>query len=355
VDVEAVLHRAPLPPRLLNPRVPREVEEVCLRLLAKTPEARYPSAVALCEALEALKARADASWKVPLREGTRPAPAKRWAWGVWTRAVAVVGVGAALVLGGGWLVERWSPGREAASSPPHVLSATAPTHEAASGQEVAPQEPPPESARAAVTPLEVSTPAAVAPPAAPRKDNAPVKKPQQKTSDTQPSGREAAFRNACLGLTGVALQACLSAQPAMRPAPASEECPAGAVETMTRTLGLRLREMKSVDWSRVRGRPIPVHEDSPVFVGGHWGKTSTGQVALPNSTRLTGRLYVKEGRVYGRFTQAHTPDGDTYPVCMELVDAGDDDSVGVELEPGSGPGNILVPSVAQVRVVDRFK
>ncbi|WP_309895516.1 serine/threonine-protein kinase, partial [Archangium sp.] len=58
VDVEAVLHEAPLPPHLVNPRVPREVGAVCLRLLAKKPEERYPSAVALYEALEEAKARA---------------------------------------------------------------------------------------------------------------------------------------------------------------------------------------------------------------------------------------------------------------------------------------------------------
>ncbi|HZH75293.1 MAG TPA: serine/threonine-protein kinase [Archangium sp.] len=40
VDVEAVLHEAPLPPHLVNPRVPLAVEAVCLRLLAKTPEQR---------------------------------------------------------------------------------------------------------------------------------------------------------------------------------------------------------------------------------------------------------------------------------------------------------------------------
>jgi serine/threonine-protein kinase len=187
------------------------------------------------------------------------------------------------------------------------------------------------------------------------------KQPQQKTSDTQPSGREAALRNACLGLTGVALQACLSAQqvPAMRPAPATEECPAGAVETMTRTLGLRLGEMTSVEWSDVRGRSVPVREDTPLYVFGHWeagvdrmlrGGT---HVALPGDTRLTGRLFVKEGRVYGRFTQAHTPEGDTYPVCLEMLDPSN--RVGVEFEPDSGPGNILVGPTAKVRVVDRFK
>jgi serine/threonine-protein kinase len=354
VDVEAVLHRAPLPPRLLNPRVPRAVEEVCLRLLEKTPEARYPSAVALCEALEELKTRADASWKVPLRGDTRPASRKRWARGPLARAVAAVGLGVALVLGGGWLVEWWSHGREAAPSLPSASPDAPPTREAPSGQEVAPSASPPESERAVVAPPEVSTPAAVAPPAAPRKDHAPVKKPQQPTSDTQPSGREATVRNVCLGLTGVALQACLSAQqvPAMRPAPPPQECPAGAVETMTGTLGLRIRERWTVEWTDGQEKFISLREDSPALVFGHW-ETSTGGIALPNQTRLTGQLFVKEGRVYGRFTQAQTPGGDTYPVCMELLDTAY--RVGVELEPGGGPGNMLVTTVAHARVVDRFR
>ena len=55
----------------------------------------------------------------------------------------------------------------------------------------------------------------------------------------------------------------------------------------------------------------------------------------------------------GRFTEAHTPGGDTYPVCLELEDTGND--VGLEIQPGSAPGNILVDPVAEVRVVDRFE
>jgi serine/threonine protein kinase len=352
VDVEAVLSRAPLPPRFLNPRVPRAVEEVCLRLLEKTPEARYPSAVALCEALEELKARADTAWMVPLREGPRPAPAKQWARGAWARAVAAVVVGVALLLGSGWLVERWRSGREGASTASPIASPDeASSREALAGQEVAPPEPSPESAPAAVAPPEASTPAAVASQAAPRKDDVPVKQQKKKTSGPQPKGLETALRNACLGLTGVALQACVSAA-SMRPVQPPQECPAGAVETMTR-LGLRWGELSECFWYEgVSGRPVPVREDTPLYVAGHW-ETSTGQIALPDETRLTGRLYVGEGRVYGRFTEAHTPGGDTYPVCLELRDSSD--NFGVEIEPGSEPGNILVGPFVQVKVVDRFE
>jgi serine/threonine-protein kinase len=168
-------------------------------------------------------------------------------------------------------------------------------------------------------------------------------------------------RTTCLGLTGAALQACLGAPqpvPPERPAPPPQACPAGAVEVMTGTLGLSLGERNSMDWSDVRGRWVQVQEDATLRVAGHWeaGADHTGKgykVALPNQTRLFGKLYVKEGRVYGRFTEARTPLGVTYPMCLELLDT--DGKVGLELRPGSAPGKMMVDPVVEVRVVDRFK
>jgi serine/threonine-protein kinase len=234
-----------------------------------------------------------------------------------------------------------------------------------SGQEVAPGEPAPEPARAVAAPAQVPPPTAAAPLAAPRKDSAPVKQ-QEKTSTPQaearPKRRGAAVRNVCLGLTGAALQACLGAQqvPPVRPVPLPQPCPTGAVETMTRTLGLRIGETKTVEWGRTRGRSVPVREDTPIYVFGDWHAGSDldpkgrgDRFVLPGKTRLSGRLYVGEKRVYGRFTEARTPTGETYTVCLELLDT--DDDVGMEFEPGSEPGKVLVDPVAVVRVVDRFQ
>ncbi|MEZ6185498.1 MAG: hypothetical protein R3F62_10880 [Planctomycetota bacterium] len=39
-----VVHEPPVRPRLLDPRVPRAVEAVCMKALAKGREARYASA-----------------------------------------------------------------------------------------------------------------------------------------------------------------------------------------------------------------------------------------------------------------------------------------------------------------------
>ncbi|HEX5747239.1 MAG TPA: hypothetical protein VFZ09_13435, partial [Archangium sp.] len=324
-DVEAVLHQTPLPPHLVNPNVPRAVEEVCLRLLAKTPEARYPGAVALHAALEEVRARTDVDWKQVLHPERRR-PVKPW--GRWGRLLAAVGVGLAVAVGAWWLTP---------------------------GQEMAPGGPAPEPMRAVAAP----------PAEAPRKDSAPVKQPQQTTPGPQPEAapkrRGAAVRHACLGLTGAALQACMGAPqqvPSERPAPPPQSCPAGALETMKGTLGFSLGEMKTVQWSDVRGRPVRVDENTPVYLFGHWMAGADlhgygGRFALPDNTRVSGRLYVKEGRVYGRFTEARTPNGVTYPVCLELLDSSD--KVGIELEPGSAPGKMMVSPIAVVRVVDRFK
>jgi len=47
-----VLDREALQPRALNPKVPRELERICLRCLEKAPERRYRSAAALADDLE---------------------------------------------------------------------------------------------------------------------------------------------------------------------------------------------------------------------------------------------------------------------------------------------------------------
>jgi tetratricopeptide (TPR) repeat protein len=74
--MQQVLTQEPVPPRRLQPKVPRDLETICLQCLQKVPARRYASATALAEDLRSfLEGR-------PIQ--ARPAPA--WEWAVkWAR------------------------------------------------------------------------------------------------------------------------------------------------------------------------------------------------------------------------------------------------------------------------------
>ncbi len=57
----AVLHEPPASPRAADPRIPEALDAIVLRALAKEPEARFPTALAMQEALEAWLASSGAA------------------------------------------------------------------------------------------------------------------------------------------------------------------------------------------------------------------------------------------------------------------------------------------------------
>ncbi|MFY0583629.1 hypothetical protein ACN28S_63385 [Cystobacter fuscus] len=69
-------------------------------------------------------------------------------------------------------------------------------------------------------------------------------------------------------------------------------------------------------------------------------------------TIFSGKLHFGDGRAYFRFTEARTPTGDTYKVCL---DAGAQSRSGVPVKPDGGPETAKVFSSMGVEAVRRFE
>jgi WD40 repeat protein len=90
-----VVQEPPAPPRQLNRKVAADLERICLRCLAKAPEARYASAADLADDLESWAAGGPVSVRPPGR-GER-----LWRWCKRNPAVALLLAAVAGLLGGG--------------------------------------------------------------------------------------------------------------------------------------------------------------------------------------------------------------------------------------------------------------
>ena len=74
---------------------------------------------------------------------------------------------------------------------------------------------------------------------------------------------------------------------------------------------------------------------------------------LPAGTELSGQLYFSD-RIYGRITRARTPQGQSYPVCLELLDTDVPRGLLREGE-ASEPGTARVFWLVLFEVVPRFE
>ncbi|XXF78510.1 serine/threonine-protein kinase [Myxococcaceae bacterium GXIMD 01537] len=394
--VEAVLHRAPRAPQELNPRVPEALGDLCLRLLAKSPEERHASAAALGEDLERLLAQADASWEVALcdaygpdtattlangplaeddellrwlnkakarpRRGPLPvraAPSPRGGARRARRAMAWASLGVFLCVCA-LLLARVARSVMAPARVPGVaiLLPTGGSELALSfwapGQEVAAPWLPPEAQVATAPPEAALTSVAVTASAAFSKDLTPVKmKSTGMTPQPDPRRGQGSSVAKALGVAACLGMACTGSQ--VRPKPPPEECPPGAAEAMKK---LNLAYAGYVHrYSTFRPNDEGPNRDVNVQAGPATlllVSASNGWGGLPRRTEFFGRILIGAERVYFRITEARTPKGERFPVCIQIVD-GFDSGFGIQKRRDGGPDAATIESEVLVEVVPRFE
>jgi eukaryotic-like serine/threonine-protein kinase len=99
--IDHVLHRDPIPPRVLDPRIPRDLEVICLKCLSKEPERRYATAADLRDELRRFLAGE------PIRARQSGAFERGWRWARRNPAVAGLLTALAAALLTGFLGIAW--------------------------------------------------------------------------------------------------------------------------------------------------------------------------------------------------------------------------------------------------------
>ncbi|HEX8822235.1 MAG TPA: protein kinase [Archangium sp.] len=345
----------PMAPHLVNPRAPRSLGDIAMKLLEKQPGARYPDTQALLQALWAAgKERTSPAWKVPLLASTTEAP-----------------VEATVEEKEAWLARRQQEAAPTAEEAP-------PPEDARPGKEEARQEvPPPQERRTWRTwhlagmgvlllsvlflalwlvrsTLRSPPPSEPTASVAIEKGSAPV--PTSTTSqDSAPTRGNSSFRWLAVWLCTATGMGCPSAQ--VRPAPGacSDEARRNMFEVLKLNEGMRIQALVDIHQP---GEPTEegTYHDGPIVsrvVQREWSPPQ-----MPGGTLLYGQLWTELGlqnqvgdeAVLGRYTQALLPDGRMLPVCMVL---GHPEGL-AEKWPGSKPGAAVLKRELPVFAVWRW-
>jgi serine/threonine-protein kinase len=329
-----IMARTPAAPHMLNPKVPRSLSNIVMRLLEKRPEARYASAEALLQALwEAAKERKQPEWQASLALPPAEPPASSG-----PREADAEGAPAAVTA------------EDEGAEEPHGPSA----------QEAAPQAPAAARRRPwrrgwiwglgalAVLFLALWVGASTLAPL-PEKGSPSV----PSTSHTPEALRSRPARLLAAALCAVAGMGC----PAAQVVPTPTDCPKEALEAMFRVL--------DVDTTRHLSAVVDINQPED---GSEWGTYKDGPVvgrivgydgadpALPDGTLLYGRLWTDAGTHYGkpsatiRYSEAKLPDGRTFPVC--IVPSGYDGRL--RPKPGSKEGAAVLEREILIEAVHRW-
>jgi protein kinase-like protein len=378
IDMMALCERLAAYPRVPVRGRPRGLDEVSTLLSQELPPEALPGGTASPEPsvpLSALEVRpevtaeGDASQVAspqsapPVEEATRaaeapaetpPAPPVRAAALPTTRSRRVLqAAGVVLMLGLGlWLAVRPSPNASVRAPPPRGTPRASlppeffPIAQTWEGKEMAPPWKQPEGDGGAA-PHGAATPAPVARATFPSETR--VKTPAKAKAPTLPKQTGSTATKVGAAVLGCALASgCPSPATTAHvlpppPLPPPAECPPGAAQAMEELAlprggaGVGILGAKGMSIT-VRPGPVTLRLDES-----YYGK-------LPRDTLFTGELLFGE-RVQGRITQAYTPEGKSYPVCLELRYSGE---WGWKKREGSGQDTAVVPNSAVLDQVPRF-
>jgi serine/threonine-protein kinase len=355
VAIETVVPRAP---HYMNPKVPRALSDITMRLLAKQPEDRFESTEALGQALwEAAKAeRKTRAWRMPL-ELPRGAPApvthqeaeeRKARQKEVTRQVKEAGAAKALaakeleaLLG---LVEQLRPTAAEPEAP------------------AAPPRPKWPLALAALIVLAggLALWATLAPSPTAEKGIAPVStQPQQpRSSPTPEASHSGPPRLLAFLLCTTVSMGCPGAQVRL-PVP-GEHCSEEATRVMFQELDLQSGGLRAELDVHQPANPEDVgllgtYVDGPIV-----GRVTKGPSGLPPGTLLYGRVWTGPGIIQDtippaeaaivRYTEAVLANGRKVPVCIAIAGRGS-----WPVRPGSKPGtSVLIPRELPLLAVWRW-
>lgn len=155
------------------------------------------------------------------------------------------------------------------------------------------------------------------------------------------------------------LTGCPGPQTQVRPEPPSLECPTGSYETHSHFELGRETVATLPGYKGEAGEDYATMKEGPFAMVVLWGWNK-----MPPGTLLIGTLTFGNDRFYGRFTQAQTPDRQTYPVCIQIftpvpaaMRKGPDCPVGVGscYLPGGKPGAFEFYPTQDIMRAKRFK
>ncbi|MCP3105577.1 hypothetical protein LZ198_42705 [Myxococcus sp. K15C18031901] len=112
---------------------------------------------------------------------------------------------------------------------------------------------------------------------------------------------------------------------------------------------LRIPEGDAVVVTLDKRRPGALNDYGIFSEGPTRGVVRSGNDELPTGTTLEGRIWVRDGALMARYTQARYPNGSTYPVCIVIGENG-----WVQMGPGPKPGTVEFPLSAYGYVVKEW-